>query len=316
MIKNTIWIVGSLFLASSAQAKPVIAKSFDFRAPTVYDVTSVPNPNPGIIVFDALDQVFKGKAWSSGWHILSPTSAVGSIQTKNANYSLVASDDVVIGDANGGTFTLTLPAASSNSGKVYQLKRVDTTAWVATNHVAIGTSGSDEIDGESSTSLNTQFESLTVVSDGSTWHILKRDYPQGWDSSETWAGSWTAGGTDYSGKWRRVGDSLEALVKIDYDTSGSGNLTIDLPFGTIDTNKVFASAYYLKLGDGVLRDVNGSQYVVTVKYSDTDTVILNYTSVSGSNTEPGNNITNTVPFTFANGDSVVVNFKVPMTGWH
>lgn len=44
---------------------------------------------------------------------------------KTANYTLTTSDTVIRADASGGAFTLTLPAASGNTGLTYTIIRTD-----------------------------------------------------------------------------------------------------------------------------------------------------------------------------------------------
>jgi len=69
-------------------------------------------------------------------------------------------------DASGGPITVQLPAAGSvMAGRQYQVKKVDATA----NAVTIaGTS----IDGGATAVINTQYEVVTVISDGTEWLII------------------------------------------------------------------------------------------------------------------------------------------------
>ncbi len=59
----------------------------------------------------------------------------------------MAGDDLVIANAVSDSFTLTLPAAASNSGKVYKLKRIDNSLLIVTDTFIDGdvTVGSDTI---------------------------------------------------------------------------------------------------------------------------------------------------------------------------
>ena len=70
--------------------------------------------------------------------------------------------------ASGGAVTLTLPLAASNKNAQFSMKKTDSSV----NACTFGISGSDTIDGASSLSNITQFNSYTVVSDGSVWWIL------------------------------------------------------------------------------------------------------------------------------------------------
>ncbi len=89
---------------------------------------------------------------------------ISSIVTKTTTYTATTSDDVILCD---GTFTLTLYAASGNSGEVLYLKNI------STGTITIDADGSETIDGALAKYLaGVQYESLTIVCDGSDWHII------------------------------------------------------------------------------------------------------------------------------------------------
>ena len=131
--------------------------------------------------------------------------------------------------------------------------------------------------------------------------------------SYTPTGSWVSN-TTYTGYWRRIGDSLEAQVKV--ATSGaptSATLTVNLPSGlTIDTAKLTNSATLLNtLGQGAASD-SGSTYILSTSYNSTTSVVAVYqNSTGGSETV----VTQAAPFTFGASDYVVLSFKVPILGW-
>ena len=95
--------------------------------------------------------------------------AIGSrIVTKVANYVATALDYVILGDASGGAFTITLPAASSVPKQVYNIKKID----ASPNAVTVDGDGTETIDGALTQVIATQFNSLMIVSDLSNWHII------------------------------------------------------------------------------------------------------------------------------------------------
>lgn len=80
--------------------------------------------------------------------------------SKTANYTLIATDYVVLADATGGAITQTLPACVlGNVGVLYSVIKVDGSA----NAVTVGRTGSDTINGATSVSLPLQFSTTTVV---------------------------------------------------------------------------------------------------------------------------------------------------------
>lgn len=105
-------------------------------------------------------------AGNTAWQ--TPTTPNSALTTKTANFTLTGADTIVLGDATGGTFTLTLPTAVSASGKVYIMRKIDSSA----NAVSIATTSSQTIDGEAPTTLALQWEYIQVVSDGSNWQTV------------------------------------------------------------------------------------------------------------------------------------------------
>lgn len=89
-----------------------------------------------------------------------------NITTKTGAYTLTAADGIVLCDASGGVFTITLPPASSNI--MYSIKKIDSSG----NIVTIDADGSETIDGDLTVSLDAEGESITLVTDGSNWFII------------------------------------------------------------------------------------------------------------------------------------------------
>jgi hypothetical protein len=90
-----------------------------------------------------------------------------AISSKTANYTLTATDYTVLFDTTSGALTATLPAASSNSGAVFNIKHT-----VGLSAVTIAVTGGDTIDGLSTYSLTNPYDSVTLHSTGSAWMIL------------------------------------------------------------------------------------------------------------------------------------------------
>ena len=86
----------------------------------------------------------------------------------SATYSIKDTDGLVMADATGGAFTATLPTAVGKKGKRYTVKRMN----AGGNNVTAGTTGSETIDGAATSALTAQYESVTVVSDGSNYLIV------------------------------------------------------------------------------------------------------------------------------------------------
>lgn len=91
-----------------------------------------------------------------------------SVATKSAAYTITSTDNVLLVDASGAARTMTLPAASASSGKLFTVKKIDST----TNAVTIARAGSDTIDGQTSYILTAQYQSVNVISNGTLWYLV------------------------------------------------------------------------------------------------------------------------------------------------
>ena len=76
-------------------------------------------------------------------------------------------ETLVLGDATSGAFSVFLPTAASMPDTPITVKKVDASG----NAVTIDGNGSETIDGATTKTLAAQYDSMTVVSDGTTWHI-------------------------------------------------------------------------------------------------------------------------------------------------
>lgn len=91
-----------------------------------------------------------------------------AISIKNANYTAMLSDNVLLGDATGGAIIFTLPTAASAVGNVFFFKKLDSSG----NVVTVKGNGSELIDGANTFLINTQYAGITVVSNGTQWYII------------------------------------------------------------------------------------------------------------------------------------------------
>ena len=134
--------------------------------------------------------------------------------------------------------------------------------------------------------------------------------------SYTPTGSWT-GAVTYSGRYRRVGDSIQVIGQIACSGAPTGGLlTINLPTGiSFDTAKIPGSGSEITLlGVSNALDAGAAWYAPGhVGYNNATSVILFVKSTTNSYQEAG--LTPTVPYTFASGDLVQFHFTAPISGW-
>jgi len=93
---------------------------------------------------------------------------VTPITTINTNTTLLSSNYVVMADSSSGNIVIQLPAASIHTGRTYHIKKIDS----STNLVTLSGNIAETIDGLNTQAINTQYISLTIVSNGSNWFII------------------------------------------------------------------------------------------------------------------------------------------------
>ena len=71
-------------------------------------------------------------------------------------------------DATAANITITLPTAVRIKGTMFQIKKIASTA----NAVTVDGSGTETIDGDTTAVLTAEFESIKVISDNASWHII------------------------------------------------------------------------------------------------------------------------------------------------
>lgn len=99
-----------------------------------------------------------------------------SVVSKTANYTATVADDVILCNASGGSFTITLPQASTVTDKKLTIKKTDSSTGAIT--ITSYSSGSEAIDRDVFSGnyyLYAQDNYVTLVSDGTQWWIVAKD---------------------------------------------------------------------------------------------------------------------------------------------
>ncbi len=103
-----------------------------------------------------------------GFDWLNVSSISNILTINNSDYTIKASDNVILVNTGDTNRILTLPASASVKGKIYTIKKID--AGLGT--VTIDGAGSETIDGALTQSLATQYAQISIVSDGVNWFII------------------------------------------------------------------------------------------------------------------------------------------------
>jgi hypothetical protein len=104
-----------------------------------------------------------GLKWTAG-----PASDTVNVTTKTANYNATATDAVILGDATGASFTVTLPQASTVPGKRLCVKKLDSTAHTVT----IAAHAGDLVEGSATQVLSQPGQAVTIISDATNWYLI------------------------------------------------------------------------------------------------------------------------------------------------
>lgn len=104
------------------------------------------------------------------WETISACDIPLAFSTITKTSTLVATNDVILCDANATAFSVKLPLASSSTGLIFRIKKID----ASENAVSVMGSESDEslIDGGVFASIENQWEVITISSNGTNWYIL------------------------------------------------------------------------------------------------------------------------------------------------
>lgn len=117
-----------------------------------------------------------GSAGTNGFYLQSTgtgvqwasVSVLDSVVSKTASYSATTADTVILCDATSAAITITLYAASGNSGRSITVKKTDS----STNSVTIDGNASETIDGDLTKVISSQYSSYTMVCNGTSWFLV------------------------------------------------------------------------------------------------------------------------------------------------
>lgn len=200
-LKSTLTAKGDIYAATGASTPARLAVGTDGQYLKANSSTST------------------GLEWSSVSNNL-------TVVSKTTTYTATTTDDVILCDTSGGAWTLTLFAASGNSGKRLIIKKTTSDF----TQLTIDPNSTETIDGQTTTTLDTQFETLTIVCDGTNWRVVERFIPRVYTSyTPTTQGFGTLANQEFY--WFRDGQYLEIDCKWTNGTTTASEARIGLPSG-------------------------------------------------------------------------------------
>ena len=137
---------------------------------------------------------------------------------KTANYT-TSGEEVITVDTSGGTVTITLASADTNSGNVVTI--VDAGGAAETNNISVDTEGSETIDGATSKTIAKNYGGLVLISDGTNWFTASGSAASGGVNVEDNGGAVLSGATGLDfGTDLSATDNGDGTVTIDSDAAG------------------------------------------------------------------------------------------------
>lgn len=113
--------------------------------------------------------VIQAQDFGGSWqNILGQSSTTYTITNVSTNYSVLTTDQVLLCTSGSGGITLTLPAASSMTGKQLIIKKVDSGAGA----LVVDGNSSETIDGALTQTISSQYAYMILVSNGTSWFIV------------------------------------------------------------------------------------------------------------------------------------------------
>lgn len=110
----------------------------------------------GVVTVDTATQNISNKTlYGMGWRVV----------TKSADATLADDELIVPVSASGANRTITLPAASGRTGKIYVIQKSDSSA----NTVTVDANASETINGALTFVLTAQYQGVVIWCDGSNW---------------------------------------------------------------------------------------------------------------------------------------------------
>lgn len=301
----------------------------EWETGTTYYIGSLVNDGTGLIYVSITDgNIANAVSDTANWKQFYNPSRIASVVFADSPYTITTHYDILLFNATGGAITATLPTAVGKTGISLQLKKTDSSF----NLVNIATTSSQTIDGVTTSTLATQNESLTVVSDGANWQVQNRRIPSVATAyTLTVGGSVSAptpGTSTSSATWQRIGNS----VRIRYlfiqtsasgAAAGSGSYLFPLPTGlVIDTSLCAVGATgnnvvgWSKVSNAATGLGASSVSGIAVAYDSANIGIAVPTIVSSVPQDTMNLIASTV-FNFNATTNVIYSFEavVPISGW-
>jgi len=142
------------------------------NAAAAIDATKIANGSVTNTEFQTLSDISTASTIQTQLNTKAPSTVTVTTITSSGTTVLTTANYIVLCNTATGAQALTLPAASTMTGRILNIKKVN----VENNNVTITVNNivSETIDGNTSMTIDTQYDNITIVSDGTNnrWCIL------------------------------------------------------------------------------------------------------------------------------------------------
>jgi hypothetical protein len=128
--------------------------------------------SPSVVArIDADGRIIAGASSNSSGATLHTAGSFGTrVLSTSTSITAGVGDHTILVNASGAARTITLPTAIGATGRIYVIKKTDSSA----NAVTVATTSSQTIDGTTTRTLASQYSTITVQSDGANWVRLSQ----------------------------------------------------------------------------------------------------------------------------------------------
>ena len=145
-------------LNDSVQRTPALVLNY-----LVNDADGAPATTPTLNTRYEVMVHFDNAAQQMAWHLQEHN---GSVVYTNGTHTITNGYELIICNSTDGNVTINLPNATESKGKKYYFVKT------ATAHVVTINGGAYNINGAATTTINTNYGSKTIISDGAQWYII------------------------------------------------------------------------------------------------------------------------------------------------
>ena len=218
----------------------------------------------------------------SGNSVASSGGASGNVTSaKSADYTITDIDgiDTILMTTAGTDRTVTLPTAADNANRQITIKKVDS----GTGRVTIDGEGAETIDGNTTMKIFAQYGRLTVVCDGTSWHVVEYagGDPIGGHNTMTFQNNDGLTFTNAVISEQIVGDCLH--VAFSFRTSGTGTNSSELIIDLIKYPNLLMTPGTYGAGSALTYNTSEALNCAVVAESTAGQIKIKQTSLAGGN---------------------------------